>query len=107
MIFLAHAIGLVCCQAHVVSGWVYTLFIKRKWPRLRLVGRVPQRVVVKFEPLLTPVHQAPFSMPAMSALPSPVKSPTITSTQETAVLHCAHIVVLNDEPLEMPVHQEP
>src|SRR6266571_3071257 len=43
----------------------------------------------------------------MSALPSPLKSPTLTSTQVTAGLHCPHWHVVNIEPLDTPVHQEP
>src|SRR6516162_2717438 len=43
----------------------------------------------------------------MSALPSPSKSPTFTSTQVTLVLHVPQKVVLNPEPVEMPVHHWP
>src|SRR5690349_17771513 len=48
------------------------------------VDQVSHLVVVKaFEPLDTPTYHWPFSKarPTMSALPSPLKSPTLTSTQ--------------------------
>src|SRR6266446_6397479 len=43
----------------------------------------------------------------MSALPSPLKSPTFTSTQVTLGFHCPHRVVAKDEPVLKAVHQEP
>src|SRR5262249_9229745 len=54
-------------------------------------------------------HHWPVSkaLPVRSDMPSPLKSPTWTSTQVTAVLQVAHRVVLNDEPLDRPTHQVP
>src|SRR5215470_1001183 len=43
----------------------------------------------------------------MSALPSPLKSPTCTSRQVTVVDHIAHAVVTNEEPLDRPTHHSP
>src|SRR2546430_4001328 len=65
--------------------------------------------VMKLEPFDRAVHQLPPSLyrPVMSALPSPSKSPTCTSTQVAKVDQAAHIVVLKLEPVDMPVHQLP
>src|SRR5438067_2321916 len=44
----------------------------------------------------------------MSALPSPLKSPTFTSTQVAPVLQVAHLLVVKPpEPLERETHQSP
>src|SRR5260370_9392704 len=43
----------------------------------------------------------------MSALPSPLKSPTLTSVQVTAGDHLPHIVVLKPEPVDSPTHHNP
>src|SRR5438132_7290868 len=41
------------------------------------------------------------------AMLAPLKSPTVTSTQVAAVLHWAHIRVVKEVPVEIPVHHEP
>src|SRR5438045_211879 len=66
-------------------------------------------LVVNDDPVELAVHQLPPSSqrPVMSALPSPLKSPTLTSTQVAAVDQMAHKLVVNDEAVEMAVHQEP
>src|SRR5207244_236890 len=66
-------------------------------------------LVVKLEPVLRPVHQEPpcSQRPVMSSLPSPLKSPTRTSTQVTFGFQLAQKVVLKEVPVDMPVHQEP
>src|SRR5438046_9451466 len=43
----------------------------------------------------------------MSALPSPLKSPTCTSTQVAAVLQLVHSEVVKELPLDKPTHQAP
>src|SRR5437899_5555621 len=43
----------------------------------------------------------------MSALPSPLKSPTCTSTQVAAVLQNVHSEVVKELPLDKPTHQAP
>src|SRR5258707_4635242 len=43
----------------------------------------------------------------MSALPSPLKSPTCTSTQVTFGFQVVHREVVNDEPSETPTHHWP
>src|SRR5216683_4313781 len=43
----------------------------------------------------------------MSAFPSPLKSPTWTSTQVTPALHVSHKVALKLEPVESPVDHWP
>src|SRR5437867_2766391 len=49
-----------------------------------------------------------FSISAMSSLPSPLKSPTITSVQLTAVLHRSQGVKLNELlPVLSPTHHRP
>src|SRR5207247_32421 len=61
-------------------------------------------------PLEMPVHQVPPSLyrPVMSALPSPLKSPTCTSTQVAPVLQVAQREVLKAVlPLDRPVHHDP
>src|SRR5260370_36818290 len=58
-------------------------------------------VVVNMLPLEMPVHQVPPSLyrPVMSALPSPLKSPTCTSTQVAPVLQVSHRLLLNGIPV--------
>src|SRR5438874_645496 len=65
--------------------------------------------VMKLEPFERAVHQLPPSLyrPVMSALPSPLKSPTCTSTQVTAVLQIVHSEVVKELPLDKPTHQAP
>src|SRR5437588_10020613 len=66
--------------------------------------------VTKLVPFDTAVHQLPPSLyrPVMSALPSPLKSPTCTSTQVAPVLQVAQRVVLKAVlPLDRPVHHAP
>src|SRR5438128_3193394 len=43
----------------------------------------------------------------MSALPSPLKSPTFTSTQVAAVLHAVHGAVTKEAPVDSPTHHIP
>src|SRR5437899_12791580 len=43
----------------------------------------------------------------MSALPSPLKSPTCTSTQVAAVLQNVHSEVVKELPSDKPTHQAP
>src|SRR5207245_10072970 len=43
----------------------------------------------------------------MSALPSPLKSPTCTSTQVAPVLQVAHRLLTKELPVEMAVHHCP
>src|ERR1700731_4920486 len=43
----------------------------------------------------------------MSALPSPLKSPTFTSTQVAPVLQAAHFVVLKEVPVDKPTYHWP
>src|SRR5438132_12756329 len=43
----------------------------------------------------------------MSALPSPLKSPTLTSTQVTPVLQVSHLEAAKPEPLDKATHQSP
>ena len=64
--------------------------------------QVVQRVVLNAEPVLNPVHQAPFesTRPVMSDLPSPLKSPTFTSTQLTRVDQVSHSLLAKDEPVD-------
>src|SRR6266852_458322 len=74
------------------------------------VLQVAQRVVLKAVlPLDRPTHHWPLckARPTMSALPSPLKSPTLTSAQVTPVLQEVQRVVLNAEPVLNPVHQAP
>src|SRR5205823_341056 len=65
--------------------------------------------VMKLEPFERAVHQLPpsLSRPVMSALPSPLKSPTCPSTQVARVDHVPHMVVVKLELVEIPVHQLP
>src|SRR5205809_57831 len=60
-------------------------------------------------PLETATHHRPVgcTRPVMSSLPSPVKSPTFTSTQLTAVLHWSHLLRAKVDPMLMPTHQRP
>src|SRR5207249_8889031 len=70
------------------------------------VLHVAQREVLKAVlPLDRPVYHWPFckARAVMSALPSPLKSPTFTSTQVAPVLQLAQSEVLKTEPLDRPV----
>src|SRR5438445_10968531 len=67
------------------------------------VLKAPQGEEVKAVlPLETATHHRPVccTRPAMSSLPSPVKSPTFTSTQLTAVGQLPHTLLLKDEPVD-------
>src|SRR5437870_5738760 len=57
-------------------------------------------------PVDIPVHHGPPCKyrPVMSALPSPLKSPTLTSTQVAAVLHVAHRLLVKVLPVDCPIH---
>src|SRR5206468_7850882 len=57
----------------------------------------------------SPVHHWPFCKirPVMSDRPSPLKSPTCTSTQMTAGLQVAHKVVFSDDPVDRLTHHCP
>src|SRR5947208_17132731 len=75
-----------------------------------MVLQVAHRVVVKVVPFVRVVHHLPVSSarPTMSALPSPLKSPTFTSTQVTPVLQVSHLLVVKPpEPLDNETHQSP
>src|SRR5262249_9129226 len=72
--------------------------------------QISQRVLVKaVEPLEMPTHQSPVwaTRPAMSALPSPLKSPTFTSTQVTFGFQWVHRLLVKDVPVDRPTHQSP
>src|SRR5713226_8778127 len=71
--------------------------------QVTVVGQAPQGEEVKAVlPLETATHHRPVccTRPAMSSLPSPVKSPTFTSTQLTAVGQLPHTLLLKDEPVD-------
>src|SRR5262249_37272623 len=69
------------------------------------VLQVPQRVVLKEEPVETPTHQLPvlWSRAATSLSPSPLKSPVSTSTQVVDEDQVAHNDELKDDPVVPPV----
>src|SRR2546427_775980 len=74
------------------------------------VLQVVEREVLKdVLPLDRPVHHDPPCKyrPVMSALPSPLKSPTLTSTQVAAVLHVAHRLLVKVLPVDCPIHHCP
>src|SRR5260370_809631 len=60
-------------------------------------------------PLETATHHRPVccTRPVMSARPSPLKSPTLTSTQVTAVDHWSQGVKLKELPVLNPTHHRP
>src|SRR5205823_381527 len=64
---------------------------------------------MKLEPFESALHQLPpsLSRPVMSALPSPLKSPTCTSTQVAAVLQVVHSDMVKALPLDKPTHHLP
>src|SRR5216684_3992745 len=66
-------------------------------------------VVAKLDPVDSPVHHDPSlnTRPVRSDLPSPLKSPTCTSTQVTVGDQLPHRLVVKDEPVDMPTHQFP
>src|SRR5207244_9778440 len=72
--------------------------------QVTVVGQgVPQGEEVKAVlPLETATHHRPVccTRPAMSSLPSPVKSPTFTSTQLTAVGQLPHTLLFKDDPVD-------
>src|SRR6516225_5153741 len=45
--------------------------------------------------------------PTRSGRPSPLKSPTCTSTQLTAGDHMSHLLVMKADPVDCPVHHSP
>src|SRR5438128_3747909 len=77
-----------------------------------VLDAAPQREEVKAVlPLESPTHHRPVcsTRPVMSALPSPLKSPTLTSTQVTVV---GQAVPQGEDvkavlPLESPTHHRP
>src|SRR5207245_10168249 len=71
-------------------------------------AQVAHKELVKELPVDWATHHWPLSAarPTMSILPSPLKSPTLTSTQVTPVLHCPHWLVVNIEALATPAHKE-
>src|SRR5438093_11884906 len=74
------------------------------------VLQVVQREVLKAVlPLDRPVHHDPPCKyrPVMSALPSPLKSPTLTSTQVAAVLHVAPSLLVKLQPVAGAIHHCP
>src|SRR5437660_6634713 len=79
------------------------------------VLQVVQREVLKAVlPLDRPVHHDPpcNQRPVMSALPSPLKSPTltstqVTSTQEAPVLQVSQRELVKPEPLDRATHHWP
>src|SRR5207245_5027674 len=79
--------------------------------QVTVVGQaVPQGEEVKAVlPLDSPTHHRPVcsTRPTMSSLPSPLKSPTLTSTQVTAVDHWSQGVKLKELPVLCPVHHRP
>src|SRR5437870_1408532 len=60
-------------------------------------------------PLESATHHRPVcsTRPRMSASPSPVKSPTFTSTEVTAGGHGPQTVKVNELPVLSPVHHRP
>src|SRR6266852_1565201 len=66
-------------------------------------------VVLKVEPVDKPVHQVPSlrTRPVRSALPSPLKSPTCTSTQVTRGDQVSHSLLVNEEPVDWATHHWP
>src|SRR5207245_2307288 len=60
-------------------------------------------------PVETPVNHWPLSStrPITSALPSPVRSPSCTSTQVTSGDHVAQRLVRKDVPVDRPAHHWP
>src|SRR5439155_1455217 len=78
--------------------------------QVTLVGQAPQGESVEtLLPLKLATHHRPVcsTRPAMSSLPTQVKSPTLTSTQFTTVLREVSKVLVNPEPLDWPIHHCP
>src|SRR5439155_25342647 len=73
------------------------------------VDQVAQSWLLKCEPLDRATHHWPLSStrPAMSILPSLLKSPTCTSTHVAPVDQVSHSLVVNFVPSEVPTHQVP
>src|SRR6266851_9588157 len=67
---------------------------------------VHKEVLKAVLPLERPVHIWPDSCtrPVMSSLPSPLKSPTCTSTQVTVGDQVAHKLVVNPESVDILAH---
>src|SRR5438105_12342591 len=68
--------------------------------QLAPVLQVSQRELVKLDPVDKAIHHAPPCKyrPTMSALPSPLKSPTWTSTQVAPVLQVVHTDMVKPPP---------
>src|SRR5262249_32300818 len=60
-------------------------------------------------PFERPIHHPPPSkyLPAMSALPSPLKSPTCTFTQVAIGFHISQLLLVNDAPVEVATQIRP
>src|SRR6266436_6376349 len=94
---------------------LYTLLRYPKLPQrtsvqLTAVDHVVQRLVAELElPPERLVHHwpAPRKRPARSDLPSPLKSPTCTSTQVTFGFHRAQRLLLKLEAVDCASHQVP
>src|SRR5947207_1620406 len=73
------------------------------------VDQVPHRLVVNDEPVEMPVHHEPpcSQRPVTSSLPSPLKLPTLTSTQVILEEHTAEIQALKDVVLQMALDKAP
>src|SRR5437667_10533285 len=72
-------------------------------------AQVAHKELVKELPVDWATHHWPLSAarPTMSILPSPLKSPTLTSAQVTLVLHLPHWPVVNIDALVTPVPHDP
>src|SRR5260370_957918 len=66
-------------------------------------------VVLKLEPVDSPVHHVPSlnTRPVRPALPWPSKSPTCTSTQVTRGDHVSQSLLVKDEPLDWATYHWP
>src|SRR5437660_200894 len=83
-------------------------------PLAELVGpadNIRQAIAIEVAHLhVHPAHpRRPHSWarPAMSALPSPLKSPTTTLSHLTDVLQAVHSLTLKSEPVDRPSHHWP
>src|SRR5262249_17550204 len=78
--------------------------------QVKVVAQVVQILVVNDEPVEMPTHQFPVvgSRPAMSVMPSPLKSPVTTFCHFTAGFQVAQSELLNqDEPFDNPTNHCP
>src|SRR5436309_14451446 len=68
-----------------------------------------RKVLLEESPIEVPtLHWPPCNQrPTLSALPSPLKSPTLTSTQVTPGFHVVHSENENALPVLMPTHHWP